>query len=64
MAGQGADLLPGKDATLRGGGGDPGTGGFPVEAVGRHLQEAKGLGIWAVGLWTWGPGVPEISFLL
>lgn len=56
--------MPGKDATLRGGGGDPGTGGFPVEAVGRHLQEAKGLGIWAVGLWTWGPGVPEISFLL
>ena len=47
MAGQETDPLPGKDATLRGRRGDPGTGGFPVEAIGRRLQEAKGLGIWA-----------------
>lgn len=39
--------LPGKDATLRGGGGERGAGGFPTEAIRRHPSETKHLSFWA-----------------
>lgn len=47
MAGQDIDPSPCKDATLRGEGGKPGAGGFPTEAIGRCLREAKCLDLWA-----------------